>query len=54
MAIEMEKAGKKAMKRLAELKAGKKSNASKVGERLDYLELSQAPRNSFLTKKGKK
>jgi hypothetical protein len=57
--MDMEKDGKSAMKRLAMNKAKKKSKTSRVGKRLDEMELMNAPRRSFLEslkpmKKGKK
>lgn len=43
------------MRSIATMKAKKKSKTSKIGDRLDRLELSQAPRNPFLKKiKGAK
>jgi hypothetical protein len=58
--MDMEKDGKKAMKRLAANKAKKKmTKTSKVGKRMDRLDMMNAPRRSFLEslkpmKKGKK
>jgi hypothetical protein len=58
--MDMEKDGKKAMKRLAANKAKKKmTKTSKVGKKLDDMEMMNAPRRSFLEslkpmKKGKK
>jgi hypothetical protein len=47
--MDMEKDGKNAMKRLAMNKAKKKmTKTSKVGKKLDEMELMNAPRRSFL------
>jgi hypothetical protein len=56
MGMEMESEGKKAMKRLAQARAKKNvSQASKVGKRLDRLDMENAPIRPFLSKiKGAK
>jgi hypothetical protein len=44
-----------ALKRLAKMKAeNKMSKASKIGKRMDKLEMEQAPRKPFITKTTKK
>jgi hypothetical protein len=56
MAIEMEKEGKDAMKRLAAMRAKKKkkSKTTKVGEMLDRLDMKNAPQRPFISKAKKK